>query len=210
LIGLTIRKPGLTDAKTHQKPVGLSDIIAVINRKNERVQMNTSIVLTILGDDHPGIVQTVSSVLQKHGGSWTHSSMGSLAGQFAGILLVSIPDENTIACQRELQALESQGLRIISHISKQPVDSEETNVFVLDLVGNDRHGIVHDITTVLSRHNVNVHSLETLVEAASMGGGELFRARAELVVPVSTDIDILESELEDIANDLMVDINLEK
>ena len=172
--------------------------------------MNTSIILTILADDHPGIIQTVSSVLQKHGGSWTHSSMSSLAGQFAGILLVSVPSESSSACQRELHALESQGLRIVSHVSMQPAATEETNVFVLDLVGNDRHGIVHDITTVLSNHDVNVKNLETLVEAASMGGGQLFRARAELVVPVSADVDVLERELEDIANDLMVDISLEK
>jgi len=172
--------------------------------------MNTSIVLTILADDHPGIVQTVSSVLHKHGGSWTQSSMSSLAGQFAGILLASVPSENTAACQQELHALQSEGLHIVSHISKQPATTEETNIYVLDLVGNDRHGIVHDITTVLSDHNVNVKDLETLVESASMGGGELFRARAELVVPVSTDIGALESELEDLANDLMVDISFEK
>lgn len=172
--------------------------------------MNTSIVLTILADDRPGIIQDVSRVLHKYGGSWTHSSMSSLAGQFAGILLVSVPDENTLACQQALHALKSEGLQIISHISKQPPATEETNVYVLNLVGNDRHGIVHDITTVLSDHNVNVRDLETLVEPASMGGGELFRARAELVVPVSTDIGVLEGELEDLANDLMVDINFEK
>lgn len=172
--------------------------------------MNTSIVLTILADDHPGIIQTVSSVLHKHGGSWTQSSMSSLAGQFAGILLASVPDENTGACQQELHSLESDGLRIISHISKQPPATEETNIYVLDLVGNDRHGIVHEITTVLSNHKVNVQDLETLVESASMGGGELFRARAELLVPVSTDIGALETELEDLANDLMVGITFEK
>jgi len=172
--------------------------------------MNTSIVLTILADDHPGIIQTVSSVLQKHGGSWTQSSMSSLAGQFAGILLASVPDENSATCQQELNGLESQGICVISNISKQPVVTEKTNVYVLDLVGNDRPGIVHDITTVLSNHNVNVHDLETLVEAASMGGGELFRARAELLVPASTDIGVLEGELEDLANDLMVDISFEK
>lgn len=172
--------------------------------------MNTSIVLTILADDHPGIIQTVSRVLQKHGGSWTQSSMSTLAGQFAGILLVSVPSENSLACQQELQRLESQGLHIVTHIGDQASATEKSHAYVLDLVGNDRQGIVHDITTVLTRHNVNVCELETVVEAASMGGGELFRARIDLLIPVSTDIDLLESELEDLANDLMVDINFEK
>lgn len=172
--------------------------------------MNTSIVLTILADDQPGIIQTVSSVLHKHGGSWTQSSMNSLAGQFAGILLASVPTANSVACQQELLGLESRGLHIVAHICDQPPAAEEARECVLDLVGNDRQGIVHDITTVLAAHNVNVRELETLVEPASMAGGELFRARAELLVPVGTDIDRLESELENLANDLMVDIRLEK
>jgi len=172
--------------------------------------MNTSIVMTILADDQPGIIKTVSSVLHKHGGSWTQSSMSSLAGQFAGILLATVPTANSVACRQELLALESQGLHIVAHICAQAPAGEETRECVLDLVGNDRQGIVHDITKVLAAHNVNVRELETLVEAASMAGGELFRARAELLVPVSTDIDLLESELENLANDLMVDIRLEK
>jgi len=172
--------------------------------------MNTSIVLTILADDQPGIIQSVSSILGKFGGSWTQSSMSSLAGQFAGILLVSVPTENSIACQEELQGLESRGLCVIAHIGKQAIATEEAHECILDLVGNDRQGIVHEITTVLANHNVNVRELETVVEAASMGGGELFRARAELLVPVSTDIDQLEHELEELANDLMVNISFEK
>jgi glycine cleavage system regulatory protein len=172
--------------------------------------MNTSIVLTILAEDQPGIIKTVSRVLHKHGGSWTQSSMSSLAGQFAGILLASVPTANSVACREELLGLESQGLHIIAHISGQATATVQTRECVLDLVGNDRQGIVHDITTILANHNVNVRELETVVEPASMAGGELFRARAELLVPVSTDIDLLESELENLANDLMVDIRLEK
>ena len=171
--------------------------------------MNTSIVLTILADDQPGIIQTVSKALHKHGGSWTQSSMSSLAGQFAGILLASVPSENAAGCQQELHGLESQGLRIIAHICDQSAATEEMHEYALDLVGNDRAGIVHEITTVLANHNVNVKSLETVVEAASMGGGELFRTSAELLVPAGTDIDVLEDEIEDLANDLKVDITFE-
>ena len=172
--------------------------------------MNISIVLTIMADDQPGIVQSVSTVLHKHGGSWTQSSMSSLAGQFAGILLVSLPGEHSIACQQELHGLESQGLRVVAHISDKTDETEKTSEYILNLVGNDRPGIVHDITAILANHNVNVRDLETVVEAASMGGAELFRAKAELLVPASTDIDVLANELEDLANDLMVDINFEK
>ena len=170
--------------------------------------MNTSIVLTIMADDQPGIIKTVSSTLYKFGGSWTQSSMSCLAGQFAGILLVSVPSENSTACLQALQDLSSSGLRVMAHIGDQESQAEETREYILDLVGNDRQGIVHEITTVLAGHNVNVQDLETVVEAASMGGAEIFRVRAELLVPMSTDIDTLEQELEDLANDLMVSISI--
>jgi len=168
--------------------------------------MHTSIVLTVIADDQPGIIQTVSTIVTDHGGNWTQSSMSSLAGQFAGILLVSVPSENTDACIAELQGLESRGLRIIANICAEAFGAEKTKSYILHLVGNDRPGIVHEITTLLAKHKVSVHELETAVEGASMGGGELFKATAQLLMPEAVDIDVLESELEDLANDLMVDI----
>ena len=173
--------------------------------------MNTSIVLTIIADDQPGIIKTVSRVLKNHNGSWTQSSMSCLAGQFAGILLVSVPTENSSACLAELHGLESMGMHVVAHVSSGvPAQVEETHRYFLDLVGNDRAGIVHDITSVLVNHNINIHDLETVVESASMGGGEIFRVKAALVIPVTVDIDVLEDELEAMANDLMVDISLVK
>ena len=172
--------------------------------------MNTSIILTIIADDQPGIIETVSKVLKKHDGNWTQSSMSSLAGQFAGILLASVPGDNTNACLAELKALEAEGLRIIVRTSSDETLAENVEEYSLQLVGNDRHGIVHDITRILASHKASVINLETSVEAASMGGGELFKARAQLLVPESSDILALEGELEDIANDLMVDIRFEK
>jgi len=168
--------------------------------------MNNSIVLTIIADDHPGIIQTVSTVLTHHDGNWTQSSMSSLAGQFAGILLASVPQENTQACLAELQGLESSGLRVIANVSSEAASAEKASTYALDLVGNDHPGIVHDITTLLAKHKISVQEFETRVEGASMGGGELFKATAQLLIPETADIDLLETELEDLANDLMVTI----
>ena len=172
--------------------------------------MNTSIVLTIIADDQPGIIETVSKTLNQHGGNWTQSSMSSLAGQFAGILLASVPEEKTESCLAGLHALEALGLRITTHVSDVQIDTGKTHEYVLELVGNDRLGIVHDISQVLAAHKVSVNEFETSVEGASMGGGDLFRARAQLSIPEACDLFVLENELEDIANDLMVEISFEK
>jgi len=171
--------------------------------------MNTPIVLTVIADDHPGIVESVSKVLKKHDGNWTQSSMSSLAGQFAGILLASVPGDKTDACLAELRALESEGLQIIVRASADKPEADNVREFSMALVGNDHPGIVHDITRVLAAHQVSVTDLETSVESASMGGGQLFRAKAQLLVPENSDIFALENELEELANDLMVDISLE-
>ena len=172
--------------------------------------MNTSIVLTIIAEDQPGIIETVSKVLKNHNGNWTQSSMSSLAGQFAGILLASVPSDKTDACIKELRALEPEGLRIIIRAGARQSQVENGQIFSMHLVGSDHPGIVHDITRVLAAHKISVIDLETSIESASMGGGELFKARAQLLVPESSDILLLENELEELANDLMVDINLEK
>ena len=171
--------------------------------------MNNSIVLTVIAKDQPGIVQTVSSVLAKHGGSWSQSSMSTLAGQFAGILLATVPEKEASRCLEDLRGLESKGLHIIAHRSGGTEDVAEVTRYELELMGNDRPGIIHDITSILTKHGVNVKDLETVVEGAAMGGGELFKAWIRLEVPPDADIDKLESELEDTANELMVDIRLE-
>lgn len=172
--------------------------------------MKTSIVLTVIADDQPGVIEIVSKTLRKHDGNWTQSSMSTLAGQFAGILLAYVPEDKTEACLAELHGLESEGLRIITHVSDEPAATEKTHEYTLDLVGNDHPGIVHEITSVLAAHKVSVHKLETKVESASMGGGDIFKAWAQLSVPAGADVDALEKELEDLANDLMVDLQFEK
>ena len=171
--------------------------------------MNTSIVLTVIADDHPGIVETVSKTLKKHKGNWTQSSMSSLAGQFAGILLASAPSANADVCIADLLALETEGLQITVRASTDGSQAGNVREFSMKLIGNDRPGIVYEITSVLARHKVSVIDLDTMVESASMGGGELFKARALLRVPESSDVSELENELEELANDLMVDIQLE-
>ncbi len=172
--------------------------------------MNTAIVLTVIADDKPGIIETVSEVLDNHDGNWTQSSMSSLAGQFAGILLASVPSDKADACVAELRALKSAGLQVSVRICKVEPQAEMVEEFCMRLVGNDHPGIVHDITHVLASHKISVIELETAVESASMGGGELFKASAKLLVPASSDVFALENELQELANDLMVDISLEK
>jgi glycine cleavage system regulatory protein len=171
--------------------------------------MSTSIVLTVVSDDHPGIVEAVSDVIAGHGGNWTESSMMSLAGKFAGILLAHLPAARADDFLSALVALESQGIQVVAQRCDSESEMESARDYSLELVGQDHPGIVHDITEVLARHGVNVQELETTVQSASMSGESLFIAHASIRLPQEADMDQLQDELEALANELMVDIELE-
>ena len=171
--------------------------------------MNTSIVLTVVSDDRPGIVEVLSDVLAGHGGNWTESSMLSLAGKFAGILLAEVPPENADGFVAALAALEAQGIKVLAESSSGSGQDEDARYVSLELVGQDRPGIVHEITEVLARHAVNVQELETTVQSASMSGERLFLAHAKVFIPAGADAGSLQDELEALANELMVDLSLE-
>jgi glycine cleavage system regulatory protein len=172
--------------------------------------MNESVVLTIVSDDHPGIVENLSRVLSNHGGNWTQSSMLSLAGKFAGIVLASVPKKQVDGFLSALKALESQGLHIVAQLTAEPAPAGGVREFELELVGQDRPGIVHDISEILTHHQVNVQELETECQSASMSGELLFLARARMQVPPGASIENLRRDLEDLANELMVDIKLQE
>ncbi|GAG97937.1 unnamed protein product [marine sediment metagenome] len=171
--------------------------------------MNTTIVLSILSDDHPGIVKSLSRLLSSHGGNWTESSMLSLAGKFAGVLLASLPGEEADAFIEGLGALEKEGMQIIAQRSGVLSVADKQNEFTLDLVGQDHPGIVHDITRILASHGINVLELETHCQSASMSGESLFLAHARLMAPADVSTSALQDDLEELANELMVDIKLE-
>jgi len=173
--------------------------------------MSTSIVLTVVSDDRPGIVEALSKVLTDHQGNWAESSMMALAGKFAGILLVQLPDGQAGSFIAAVEALESSGLQIVAKRSDaKPVAKTDTNrEYTIELVGQDHPGIVHDITGVLTRHGINVQELETTVQSASMSGESLFIAHATIFVPRDVSMERLQDEMEALANELMVDITLE-
>ena len=78
----------------------------------------------------------------------------------------------------------------------------------MSLVGNDRPGIVRDITRLLAEQGVNVERLSTDVRPAPMSSEPLFHADALLAVPLTLSLDNLQARLEELADDLMVDLEL--
>lgn len=168
----------------------------------------TSLVLTVIAPDKPGLVERLSQTIVSNGGNWLESSMSRLAGKFAGILTVSVAEAQADTLIEALHKLESYGLKVSATRSQaEPISTDSHNI-ALELIGHDKPGIVREISQALSRYNINVEHLSTELVSGSMSAEELFKASAELTVPVSVDLDDLQQSLEAIANDLMVDISL--
>jgi glycine cleavage system regulatory protein len=163
----------------------------------------TSLILTVIGPDRPGLVRALSEAVAARGGSWLESRMARLAGQFAGIVLVEAPE----SLLDDLRALESQGLRIVVQsgdaIGGGPAQGERLS---LEVVGHDRPGIVRDITAVLAANGVNIEELTTGVLSGSFSGETMFRATALLRAQDAAAVEAMRAGLERLGNELMVDI----
>jgi len=168
----------------------------------------TVLVLTMIGKDRPGLVQLVAETVAAHGANWEESRMARLEGRFAGILRLCVDPDRALELEAALGDLEARGLRITVERSGEDQSLDGYRTLVLELVGNDRPGIVHEISGALAEHGINVDELHTRCESAPMAGGMLFKATATLRCPPSVALDELRAVLEALANDLMVDVQV--
>ena len=164
-------------------------------------------ILTVLGDDRPGLVSALSAPVNAHGASWERSELSRLAGKFAGIVVVSVADVRADALAADLTALSDHGLQVLAERTDDPRDRQTVNL-TLDLLGADRPGIVAEISAALAARDVNIEEFSTDVRDAPMAGGSLFEAHATLSAPPAASTDELRVMLEALADELMVEISL--
>lgn len=171
------------------------------------VCMRASLVLTLIGDDKPGIVEQLSDRVLAMGANWEESSMARLAGKFAGVLRVSVDADRADALAERLRTLNASGLTVVVEPSSGGAPARDASgLLELSLIGNDQPGIIRDITRALAQHRVNIETLETDVSNAPMTGEPLFHAHATLRVPTGVTVDQLRQVLESLAGELMVDL----
>ena len=167
--------------------------------------MNISVVMTVLAADRPGLVSLLSETIAAHEANWLESRMARLAGQFAGILRVECPMGQTEELLEALRALSSQGIAIQARM-EEPAAEEKRDVLTLDVVGNDRPGIVRSLSSTLASAGANVEELSTELESAPMAGHAIFHARGVVSLPAGTDPASLIAAIEKLGPDLSVSI----
>lgn len=164
-------------------------------------------MLTVIGDDRAGLVAALSDVVSQHSGNWERSQMTELAGKFAGIVVVSVPGERAEGLTAALRTLD--GLLEVSAYPVSEAQAPAGQPVVIDLLGNDRPGIVHEVSRVLHEHNLSIETIETLTREAPMAGGQLFEAHVVVRLPSGTDLDAVRGDLELLASELLVDITVD-
>jgi glycine cleavage system regulatory protein len=169
--------------------------------------VNVSLIMTVLGPDRPGHVEAIAALVAAHGGNWLESRMARLASQFAGIVHAEVPEAQVQALSAELAKLRERGLTVLVE-KEHAANQEPRRRLRIDLEGQDRPGIVREISAVLARLGCSVDELETERRSAPMSGEALFLARAEVHLPEGVTAATVRKEIEALATDLMVEVAL--
>jgi glycine cleavage system regulatory protein len=174
----------------------------------ETTPATTSVVVTIMGPDRPGIVSLLSDRAQRHGANWAASRLGRFAQEFAGMVHFEVPRDNADALVAALQGLESTGLRLA--IAK----SDDTDVpgtlrsVELSLVADDRIGIVSQLTRMLAERGISIENIQTEIVRGGTAGKTTFKVHAHLLVPAALSMDILQREVGALAHEMTADLAL--
>jgi len=167
--------------------------------------MTVSIVMTVLAADRPGLVRLLSETIASHGGSWQESRMACLAGQFAWILRVECPPAAAADLLGALAALDGQGISVQAR-REESAATAPRETLALDVVGNDRPGIIRALSAAIAGAGANVEELATSLESAPMSGHPIFHATGRVSLAAEGDPAALIAAIEGLGADLSVSI----
>ncbi|MHB0919354.1 MAG: ACT domain-containing protein [Thiomonas delicata] len=168
----------------------------------------TSVVVTAIGADRPGIVSQLAERAREFSANWAGSRMANLAGQFAGIVQFEVAAENAEALVTALRGLEFSGLRVAATKCEAKPAPPGARMVKLELAGPDRPGIVSDLSRNLAARGVSIEDLHTEIVGNGQASGHVFKVRALLAVPDAISSAALQHDLEALAAEMVVDIAL--
>ena len=168
--------------------------------------MTTPLVLTFVGEDRPGLISAIAEKVAACGATWLESRSVRLAGKFAGVVLVSVPDDRFMELELSLRDLAPARLRISIERGATAEAERPARTVSLGILGRERPGIVRDVTQTLTHLGVNIEEFTSGLEGEPFTGVEMFRATARLSVPDGLKLDELRKALERLAAEIMVDL----
>jgi glycine cleavage system regulatory protein len=166
-----------------------------------------SVVLSVVGSDRPGLTEALASAVLSAGGNWLESHLSRLGGLYVGSVLVALEADKVDDLSAAVRAVDAHGLEVrIAAAVEPPAAAGEALQF--SLVGQDRPGIVRQVTGVLSGLNVNIETFDTKISPEAHSGAPLFHIEAALRLPPELSAGAVQAALEGISAEIMVDISL--
>lgn len=170
----------------------------------------THFAVSAIGDDRPGIVAAITGVLLDLNGNVEDSRMTILRGQFAVMLIVSLPDPDREALaaglERVREELELKAI-VVSPVAEpgESGDGEPRPTHMITVYGADHPGIVHSVTTELAERGVNITDLQT--KLAGTEDAPLYVMLLEVELGNATASEI-EEALRGVGRSASVDVSL--
>jgi len=165
-------------------------------------------ILTFIGDDRPGLLREIARVIAEGGGNWLESRMCRLEGKFAGLARVSVGEQDLEPLKKALLGF-TEGRFKFSIEDVEASAGQDFREYGLDILGHDRPGILHEVTSALADGAVNLREVSSNVFPATMTGIPMFSCTATIEVREATDIAAIDSRLAEIADSLGVDIRID-
>jgi glycine cleavage system regulatory protein len=170
--------------------------------------MNQSVILTVVGSDRPGLTRAIADAVFAAGGNWLESHLSRLGGKYVGSVLVELPEERLGELEAAARRIDAVGLKV-DIIAAAAAPERAGQSLGIEIVGQDRPGIVREVTTVLAGLDVNIEDFTTAIEGSAWSGAPLFRAKAKLLVPAKLSTDQVREALESISGEIMVDFSMQ-
>jgi glycine cleavage system transcriptional repressor len=172
--------------------------------------MRKNIVLSLTGSERVGIVDSVTEVLVKYDGNVETSRMARLGGDFAMLMLVSMPEDQIEIFKDGVESLQKQGFQVTTRLTEQTYEQKYAGwlPYQIEVHGADHEGIVHKVAHYLTQHGINIESMDTGVVPAPMSGTLFFSMNAIVLVPPSMPHKEWQVDLDEVADTLNVEIKV--
>jgi glycine cleavage system transcriptional repressor len=172
--------------------------------------MQRNYVLTLSGPDRIGIVEMVTGLLLDRGGNVETSRMARLGGEFAILMLVSMPAERYAGLDADLQRLITPGYRVTTTLAQQThAEPQPAGLpYRIEVHGADHEGIIHEVARYLSQHEINIESMDSETTPAPLSGAPLFTMTAHVAVPPHLSGRDWQTGLESIGNRLNLEVGI--
>ena len=178
--------------------------LSVIQKiKIPKLYMN-KIVITAIGNDKPGLVKKITSIVNLNNGNIENSKMIKIENQFAIIMDCSLSSDIK-KIKDELNTLEDLKVSY-KKINNSHILEKSTKTYFIK--GSDDQGIINTVSECFTKNSINIIEVDTFIELAPITGSPLFNMRITIEYTIDINLDRINEEISEICKNLNLDVQI--